>query len=233
MSSGEIREARYAARYEAVVIGGSAGCFGALAEILSALPRTFSLPVLVVQHLHPRDDGSFARHLARSTPLQVVEPCDKEPIEGGRVYTAPANYHLLVERDGTIALSIDERVNWSRPAIDVLFESAACVWRAAVVAVILSGASSDGAEGMRAVKAAGGLTIAQDPAGAEHPVMPQAAIDAGAVDEVLPPEKIRERLIEIGIRESEPGTGGPEPGTALPYIPSRALRRNDEARRGT
>jgi two-component system chemotaxis response regulator CheB len=221
-----------AGQYKAVVIGGSAGCFEALREILSALPREFTLPVLVVQHLHPSDDGSFARHLVSAMQLQVVEPCDKEPIDRGRVYTAPANYHLLVERDGTIALSVDERVNWSRPSIDVLFESAARVWGAAVIAILLSGANTDGVEGMRAVRAAGGLTIAQDPAVAEYPVMPQAAIDAGAVDEVLRLEKIGKRLIELGIRESEPGIGEPEPGTTPRCSAPRAPRRNDEARRG-
>jgi two-component system chemotaxis response regulator CheB len=184
--------------YKAVVIGGSAGSIEALDVILSALPKDFSLPVLAVQHLHPSSDSSFALHIARVTRLPVVEPCDKERIKHGCVYTAPANYHMLVEKDGTIGLSVDERVNWSRPSIDVLFESAVLAWGKAVVAVILSGANTDGAKGMRAVKKAGGLTIAQDPASAEHPVMPQAAIDAGAVDEVLRAEDIGRRLAELG-----------------------------------
>jgi len=183
--------------FRVVVIGGSAGGFEALRVILSALPGDFTLPVLVVQHLHASDDGSFARHLARSTRLPVVEPCDKAPIEQGRVYTAPANYHMLVERDGAIALSIDERVNWSRPSIDVLFESAARAWGNGVIAVILSGASDDGASGMEAVKSAGGLTLAQDPASAPTPFMPQAAIDAGVVDEILGVEEIGQRLIQL------------------------------------
>ena len=130
----------------------------------------------------------------------MIEPCDKAPILGGRVYTAPANYHLLVEREGTISLSVSEKVNWSRPSIDVLFESAALVWRDALVAVILSGASADGAQGLNAVKAVGGRTIAQDPASAEIPLMPRAAIEAGAVDEVLQPAQIARRLIELGKR---------------------------------
>lgn len=185
------------ARCRAIVIGGSAGGIEALAAVLSQLPRDCALPVLVVQHLHPGDDGSFARHLARTAPLRVVEPCDKERIEPGCLYPAPANYHMLVEKDGTISLSVDERVNWSRPSIDVLFEAAARAWGENVIAVILSGANADGAEGMRAVKAAGGLTIAQDPASAESPLMPQAAIDAGAADEVLRPEEIGQRLAEL------------------------------------
>jgi two-component system chemotaxis response regulator CheB len=190
--------------FRAVVIGGSAGGFEAITVILPALPGDFLLPVLVVQHLHPRDDGSFARHLARATRLPVIEPCDKETIERGRVYAAPANYHMLVERDGsTIALSIDERVNWSRPSIDVLFESGARAWGDGMIAIILSGANDDGTKGMRAVREAGGFTIAQDPASAQTPVMPQAAIDAGVVDEVLGLEQIGKRLVELGSRRAK------------------------------
>ena len=198
MSTEETRRGFRGGHYSAVVMGGSAGGVEALEIVLSALPSNFTMPVLVVQHLHPSDGGSFANHLARATQLPAIEPCDKERIEQGRIYTAPANYHLLVERDGTFALSVDERVNWSRPSIDVLFESAAAVWRAGLVAVILSGASADGARGMQAVKIAGGFTIAQDPASAEHPVMPKAAIDIGAVDAVLRPEQIGKLLAGLG-----------------------------------
>lgn len=165
-----------------------------------ALPVDFALPILVAQHLHAKDEGAYAEHVARLTRLLVVESCDKEPIERGHLYTAPANYHMLMERDGTIGLSIDEQVNCSRPSIDVLFESAALACGDAVVAVILSGASADGAEGISAVKKAGGLTIAQDPTSAETPVMPQAAIDTGAVDEVLSTEQIGRLLATLGER---------------------------------
>lgn len=187
--------------YKAVVIGGSAGGLVALEVILSALPRDFALPILVAQHLHPSDEGSFAMHMARVTQLTVIEPCDKEQIKSGRVYTAPANYHMLVERGGTIGLSVDARVNWSRPSIDVLFESAVLAWGEEVAAVILSGANSDGAKGLRAVKEAGGLAIVQDPASAEHPVMPQAAIDSGAAGEILSAQDIGIRLAELCARE--------------------------------
>lgn len=185
-------------KYRAIVTGGSAGGVEALTSILSAFPSGFCLPVLVAQHLHPHDDGSMARHLAHVSQMPVIEPCDKEPIRRGHVYIAPANYHMLVERDETISLSVDEKVNWSRPSIDVLFESAARALGYAVVAVILSGANTDGTKGMRAIKAAGGMTIAQDPASAESPVMPQAAIDAGVVQKVLGVEKIGACLLEIG-----------------------------------
>ena len=186
--------------YKAVVIGGSAGGVEALNVILSALPEDFALPVLAVQHLHPSDYGSFALHMASATRLSVVEPSDKALIDRGHVYTAPANYHMLVERDETIGLSVDERVNWSRPSIDVLFESAALVWGESLIAVILSGANADGAKGICAVKKAGGFTIAQDPASAATRVMPLAAIDTGAVDEVLRAEEIGRLLAELGMR---------------------------------
>jgi two-component system, chemotaxis family, protein-glutamate methylesterase/glutaminase len=197
VSTEEIQRVARDGQYKAILMGGSAGGLEALEIILSALPSDFVMPVLVVQHLHASDGGSFSKHLARTIHLLVVEPCDKERIEQGRIYTAPANYHMLVERDGTIALSVDERINWSRPSIDVLFESAATAWGAGLVAVILSGASADGARGMQAVKMAAGLTIAQEPASAKHPVMPQAAIDIGAVDQVLRPAEIGQLLAEL------------------------------------
>ena len=193
--SSELRVPR--SDFRAVVIGGSAGGVEGLTAIFAALPSDFELPVLVVQHLHPSDDGAFARHLALITRLPVVEPCDKERIERGRVYAAPANYHMLVDRNGTISLSVDEKVNWSRPSIDVLFESAAIAWGEAVIAVLLSGASADGAKGMRSVREAGGLTIAQDPDDAGYPFMPQSAIDAGGVGEILGLKEIGQRLIEL------------------------------------
>jgi two-component system, chemotaxis family, protein-glutamate methylesterase/glutaminase len=184
--------------FKAIVMGGSAGAMKALEIILSVPAPNFALPVLLVQHLHSSDGGAFARHLACATRLLVVEPCDKARIEPGRVYAAPANYHMLVDRAGTISLSVDERVNWSRPSIDVLFESAVAVWGGELVAVILSGASADGANGMQAIKMAGGLTIAQEPGSAEHPFMPRAAIEIGAVDEILRPAQIGELLMELG-----------------------------------
>lgn len=174
-----------ATRYKGIVIGCSAGGVAALEAILPAFKPGFGLPVLVVQHLHPGDGGSLPSHLGRVTGLPVAEPGDKEVIEPGRVYTAPANYHMLVERDGTIGLSVDERVNWSRPSIDVLFESAALAWGAGAIAALLSGANADGVRGLRAIRDAGGLTFAQDPAEAGYPAMPQAAIAAGAAGEIL------------------------------------------------
>lgn len=184
--------------YQAIVIGGSAGSTVIMSEILSCLPPDFRLPILVVQHLHESDDGGFAEHLARNWELTLVVPCDKQSTEEGHVYVAPSNYHMLVKRNWTIALSVDDKVNWSRPSIDVLFESAAYACATNLVAVILSGASADGAQGMRTVRECGGLTVAQSPDTAESPFMPQAAINAAHPEYVQPPAEIAKLLAELG-----------------------------------
>lgn len=179
----------------AVVVGGSAGAFEPLRAILGALPADFPAPILLVQHLHASDEGLFAQHLDEVTPLTVLEATDKLAVLPGHVYVAPANYHMLAENRETIALSIDSPVNYSRPAIDVLFESAARVWGDRLLGVLLSGASPDGTAGLQAIKARGGHTLVQDPAGAELPLMPDSAIRAGVADEVLPPQGIAARLL--------------------------------------
>ena len=186
--------------YRVIVIGASAGGGEVLEKILSGLPADYAVPILIVQHLHPDVGEDFARSLGRKTRLPVVSPCDKQKIEPGKVYVAPANYHMLIERTGHVALSVAEKVKWSRPSIDVLFESAAYAWEEKVIAVLLTGANDDGVEGMRTVKAFGGLTIAQEPATAEHPVMPQAAIDAKVAEKVLTPGDISAFLAAIGTK---------------------------------
>jgi two-component system, chemotaxis family, protein-glutamate methylesterase/glutaminase len=185
-------------KYKAIVIGGSAGALEALDILLAALPENFILPILIVQHLHPHDEGAFASRLAGKTSLSVIEAFDKSPIEPGCIYTAPADYHMLIETEDMISLSIDLPVNWSRPSIDVLFESAVNIWGSSLIGVVLSGASNDGSMGIKAIKASGGHTITQDPATAQSPFMPQSAILTGAVNEILPPEKIGIRLAELG-----------------------------------
>lgn len=184
--------------YKAVVMGASTGGGEVLGGILSLLPRDYALPILIVQHLHSSDAGGFSQSLQRSTPLRVLTPCDKQVIEPGAVYVAPANYHMLCERTGHVALSVEEKVNWSRPSIDVLFDSARLAWGRKVIAVILSGANKDGAKGICDIRAAGGLTLAQDPRTAECAIMPQAAIDMGAVKEVLAIPQIAECLMNEG-----------------------------------
>lgn len=180
--------------FSAVVLGASAGGMEALTAVLSRLPKDFPLPVLVVQHLHAADGGRFAEHLNGGTALPVEEACDKAPICAGRVYLAPANYHLLVEHEDAMALSVDKEVCGARPSIDVLFESAARVWGRGLIGVILSGVNADGAAGMCRIIEAGGLAVAQDPRTASSPQMPEAAIWAARIETILPPDAIGDFL---------------------------------------
>lgn len=176
--------------YRAVVIGVSAGGLAALDKILPALGRTFSLPVLVVQHVSPTSENYLPIHFSQRCLLEVKEAEDKEQIEGGVIYFAPPNYHLLVEYNQAIALSTEERVNFSRPSIDVLFETAADAYLDELVGVVLTGANSDGAAGMARIKQFGGLAVVQSPETAEAEAMPRAAIEAADVDYILPLNEI-------------------------------------------
>jgi len=183
---------------EAVVIGGSAGAFGALKLLLPGLPGTLRVPVIVVVHLPPDRPSAIADVFSHER-LRVKEADDKEPLEPGAVYFAPPGYHLLVEADRSLALAADEPVFFSRPSIDVLFESAADVFGDRLLAIILSGANEDGAAGLDAVRRSGGLTIVQDPATAEHPAMPTAAIAAGEPAAILPVEEMVRLLADLEI----------------------------------
>ncbi|MBX3623912.1 MAG: chemotaxis protein CheB [Rhizobacter sp.] len=175
-----------AAGIEAVVIGGSAGGVDALAVMLPALPPTLPVPVIVVLHL-PREKPSLLVEIfSRQCALPVQEAQDKAPIEPGNVYFAPADYHLLVDRGPSFALSVDEPVHYSRPSIDVLFETAADVYAEHLLAVVLTGASQDGAAGLAAVHRAGGTTVVQEPQEALSPYMPESALRTSPVDHVLP-----------------------------------------------
>lgn len=176
--------------YDAVVIGVSAGGLAALNRVLPALVQPHFIPVLVVQHLSPESESYLPVHLDLRCTLHVKEAEDKEPLETGTVYLAPPNYHLMVEMDRALALSTEARVNYSRPSIDVLFETAAEVFCHKLVGVILTGANSDGAKGLARIKAFGGLTVVQAPETALADAMPRAAMEAVAVDHVLPLEEI-------------------------------------------
>jgi two-component system chemotaxis response regulator CheB len=176
--------------FELIALGGSWGGMRALAAILAALPERFELPIVAALHRRAGNPGELLEQvLARSSKLEVVAATDKEPLRAGRVYVAPADYHLIVE-SGHLALSTDELVQFSRPSIDVLFESAAHAYGERVVGVLLTGVNTDGAEGLAKIAAAGGFTIAQDPATAEQPEMPAAAIAQGAARRVLELERI-------------------------------------------
>lgn len=172
-------------RFDAIVIGGSAGAIKALTTLLSYFPTGYSLPVIVVLHLHPQQDRYFLQHFNKGCALTVKEADEKENIQGGYVYFAPPNYHLLIETDQTFSLSTEAKVNYSRPSIDVLFESAASVYGPRLAAVLLTGANNDGAEGLRLIKEKGGLVIIQDPQSAESSYMPEAALQVVTPDFVL------------------------------------------------
>lgn len=168
--------------FNIVVVGTSLGGLRALEILLAGLPGDFSLPVAVAQHRHIESDHLLPTFLQRFSRLPVVEAEDKQPIDLGQVYLAPADYHLLIEAggDGTpqphFALSTDPPVVYARPSIDVLFESAANTYAERTIGVILTGASHDGAQGLATIKAYGGIAIVQEPQTAECPVMPKAAL---------------------------------------------------------
>jgi two-component system chemotaxis response regulator CheB len=181
-----------------VVVGASWGGLHAVGDLLSELDRRCSLAVAVAQHRAadtPAD--AYVRSIQARCPLTVLEAEDKAHIEPGHVYVAPSDYHLLVD-EGQLALSLEGAVRFSRPSIDVLFESAAESYGEQVVAVVLTGANDDGCRGALAVKEAGGLVLVQDPASAERPEMPASVIGSGAVDRVLAIPEIARALNELG-----------------------------------
>lgn len=182
----------------AIVIGASAGALDALSAILPELPKGFATPVMIVVHVPPGRRSMLAELFQERCALSVKEAEDKEPVAGGTIYFAPPNYHLLVEKAGTLALSSDEPVLFSRPAIDVLFESAADAYGPALTGVILTGANQDGAAGLASVAAQGGTALVQAPHSAVASAMPDAAINACPAAEILPLDGIARRLIEIG-----------------------------------
>jgi two-component system chemotaxis response regulator CheB len=171
--------------YAAIVVGASAGGVEALLQVFGALPRGFQIPILVVLHLPDERRSQLSEVFAMRLHREVREARDKESIEPGIIYVAGPSYHLSVERDFTLSLSQEERVHFSRPAIDMLFSSAADAYGRGLVGVLMTGANEDGAKGLAAVKRQGGLTIVQDPAEARVSVMPLAALKLQRPDHIL------------------------------------------------
>jgi two-component system chemotaxis response regulator CheB len=162
----------------AVAIGASSGALDALSAILPPLPADYPLPIFIVVHLPPEKDSFLASVLGAKCRMNVREAQDKEAIAPGTIYLAPPDYHLLVEQDGMLSLSGEEEVHFSRPSIDVLFETAADAYGSQLLGIVLTGANDDGAGGLRAVVDAGGAAIVQHPSLAFSSSMPQAALDA-------------------------------------------------------
>jgi two-component system chemotaxis response regulator CheB len=186
-------------RFAAAVIGGSAGGISAVTTIVAALPASLPLPVVVVLHQSPGEPLGWVDYLGRQARLPVVEAEDKLPLIPGAIYCAPAGYHLLLEREGSLALSVDEKVNFVRPSIDLLFASAADAFGPALIGIILTGANGDGARGLAAIAAGGGLAMVQSPRTAEWPTMPEAALRAVPQALVVDLEQIAEKLVELSM----------------------------------
>ncbi|BAZ02597.1 CheB methylesterase [Tolypothrix tenuis PCC 7101] len=182
--------------FKIVVIGASLGGFAALKKILRNLPQNLKSPIAIAQHRHRESYNTLSEFLQKHTALQVREAEDKDEILPGYVYLAPADYHLLVE-SGYFALSTDEPISYARPSIDVLFESAADIYGEQVIGVILTGANEDGVQGLKAIKSRLGIAIVQEPTTAECSVMPKAAINAVAVDWILSPEEIAQKIVYL------------------------------------
>lgn len=182
--------------FELVVVGTSLGGLHALEVLLAGLPKGFPVSVAVVQHRHKDSENTLSFFLQQHSLLPLKEPEDKEAIVPGQVYLAPADYHLLVE-PGSFALSTEAPVEYARPSIDVLFESAADAYAEKVIGVILTGANQDGAQGLAKIKAHGGLAVVQEPATAFSPTMPQAAIALVRVDWILPLSEIAPFVVNL------------------------------------
>jgi two-component system, chemotaxis family, protein-glutamate methylesterase/glutaminase len=180
-----------------VTVGASFGGLYALMEVLGALTTDFPAPIVIVQHRsHDHDEHRLAHVLSRYSTLPVKDADHDEVLEPAQVYLGPSDYHVLVDA-GRLELTVDDMVMYSRPSIDVLFESAARAYGAEVVGVLLTGYGHDGTAGMSAIHNAGGLTIAQDPDSALQGAMPRHAIEGGGVSEVLPLDAIAPRLLEL------------------------------------
>lgn len=183
--------------YKAVVIGGSAGSFPVITEILASIPKDFPLPILLCLHRLKDIREGFAEALNTKSNIQVIEPYDKQKIKKGFAYLAPSNYHMQVELGNTFSLSTDIMVKHSRPSIDVLFESTAFNYGKKTIGIILSGANSDGANGLKVVKNKGGITIIQDPKEARIITMPTAAANITEIDFVYSTKEIINFLQKI------------------------------------
>ncbi|MEO5659726.1 MAG: chemotaxis protein CheB [Polaromonas sp.] len=182
---------------EAVIMGASAGGVEALLTLLSGLPASFHLPVVVVLHLPENQHSRLAEIFQHRSSMAVQEAQDKQSIAPATLYFAPPGYHLSIEMDRSFSLSCEERVHFSRPSIDVLMESAADAYGAHLAGILLTGASSDGAAGLAKIGHLGGLTVVQDPAEAQIATMPEAAIRQRQPDLILKLTSIRSLLLEL------------------------------------
>ncbi len=179
---------------ELLIIGGSAGSLDVLLEIFPKIKTPISFTILVVLHRKSSADSSLIQLISARTELKVKEAEDKEEVEKGKVYIAPPDYHLLIEKTKHFSLDYSEKINFSRPSIDVSFESAALVYGAAITCVLLSGANNDGTEGAKTIKDRGGVVIAQNPETAIVPFMPENAISYIPSIQIFDPAQLVEYI---------------------------------------
>ncbi len=191
---------------DAIAIGTSAGGIEALSAVLPALPSDYRGAVFVVLHLPPDRPSLLVEIFAPKCALSVREAADKDAVEPGTIYFAPPDYHLLVDDGPTLALSVDEPVNFSRPSIDVLFESAADTYGSRLFGIVLTGANDDGARGLQTINARGGLTCVQEPSSAQVPVMAESALRYSTAHSVLDLEGLASVFRRI--RAGAAATGG-------------------------
>jgi two-component system chemotaxis response regulator CheB len=191
------KENRLRKDFDLIVIGGSAGGISAVQTILKRIPSDFQIPIVIVIHLPADNRGLLTEVLQVSSKIPLKEPNDKDPIERGKVYTAPSGYHLMVEKEKIFCVNLDEPVQYSIPSIDVFFASAAEVYESKILGVILSGANEDGAEGLCRLVENGGVAIIQSPKTAQSPLMPQSALKAAPSALSLSPEEIGEFIANL------------------------------------
>jgi len=184
-------------KYEAIVIGTSIGGLHAISTLLEEIPANYPLPIIIVQHRSKTPRDLLEEILQIKTKVKVKQADEKEEIENGVVYIAPPDYHLLIENNKTFSLTVDELDSFSRPSINVLFESAASVYKEKLIGIILTGANNDGSQGVQAIYKNNGLVIVQDPDEAKCCIMPIAAINTKAVNHILTLPKIQKFLLKI------------------------------------
>ncbi|MCV2485316.1 chemotaxis protein CheB [Flavobacterium sp. SH_e] len=182
-----------------VIIGGSAGSLQALLQILPFVEKPISFAIVIVVHRKNTDEQTLEDLIALKSKVAVKEVEDKVKLEAGFIYIAPSNYHLLFEKDETLSLDTSEKINYSRPSIDVSFESAAEIYTSHLIGILLSGSNSDGTVGLKAIQAAGGIIVVQNPLSADMPFMPNNAILNTTPDFILKTEEILEFIKEINI----------------------------------
>ncbi|HKI89080.1 MAG TPA: chemotaxis protein CheB [Draconibacterium sp.] len=182
---------------KAIVAGASLGGIEAIRKILFALPANFNIPVVFVLHIGTSNINSYISMLNDNSVFTVKEAEEKEYIKSNTVYFAPPNYHLLVEKNHTFSLSTDEKVNFSRPSIDVLFETAAWTYKENLLGILLTGMNNDGAAGLQTIKKYGGITITENPETAHAQIMPRSAIEMFTPDFILDLKDIPNQIIKL------------------------------------